>query len=54
LALAGRLDLGQQIGQRKAQPGDDHGPGLDAAQAVDALLLREAGREQVFDAEGQG
>ena len=44
------LDLIEQAGEGKANPRDHHRPGLDAAQAVDALLQRPA--EQAVDIEG--
>ena len=38
-------EFGQQIGQLDAAPGNDHRPGLDAAEAVDALFYGKAGKE---------
>ncbi len=40
LGAAGRLGPADQIRQRDAAPGQHHGPGLHAAQPVDALLQR--------------
>jgi len=37
-SLGGGLHLLEQVGQGEPQPGNDHGPGLHAAHAVDALL----------------
>ena len=36
--IRGGLEPLQHVGQRDTHPGDDHGPGFDAAQPVDALL----------------
>eukprot|EP01136_Pigoraptor_vietnamica_P026027 Opistho-1_new@80615 len=48
--LAGGLDAFDEFGQGVADPGDHHGPALDAAQAVDALL-QGAELEQAVDVE---
>ena len=42
-----RLDALQEVGEREADPGDDHRPGLDAAHPIDALLEREPAAELV-------
>ncbi|MCY1441543.1 hypothetical protein D9M71_578610 [compost metagenome] len=47
LRISGRLHPLEQIRQRKAQPGYDHGPGLDAAQPVNALF-QPMGFDQVL------
>ncbi|EAU65733.1 conserved hypothetical protein [Stigmatella aurantiaca DW4/3-1] len=47
LRTARGLHALDQLPQRDAQPGDDHGPGLHAAHPVDALLRREPGEELV-------
>ena len=39
-ALRGGLEALQQVAEREPHPGNDHRPGLDAAQAVNALLER--------------
>src|SRR5262245_64110662 len=40
MSLGRRLDLLDQIRQRKPDPRNHHRPGLDAAMAIDALLER--------------
>ena len=40
LGVVGRLDLLDQRAERKADPGNDHRPGFDAAQTIDALFER--------------
>ena len=42
-----------ELGERVADPGNDHAPGLDAAMAIDAVFER-AQLEQRFDVEGLG
>ena len=42
-----------ELGERVAVPGDDHGPGLDAAEVIDAGLDGAIGHE-VVDADGLG
>ncbi len=51
--LRRRLDTPDQVCEREAVPGDDHGPRLDAAHPIDALLEREPA-EQVVDADRLG
>src|SRR2546425_9671 len=48
LRLRRRLDPLEQRREREADPGDDHGPSLDAAERVDALLDGEE-PEQLVD-----
>ena len=50
IGLRGGLESGEQVTQREPDPGHDHRPGLDAAQAVDPLLLRES-LQDVLDAD---
>ena len=42
VGLGGGLETGEQVTQREPDPGHDHRPCLDAAQAVDPLLLRKS------------
>jgi len=49
LRAALRLDRLQQLAQREAEPGDDHRPGLDATEAVDAFLRGELA-DEILDA----
>ena len=43
-----RLGTLDHVGERKADPGDDHRPALDAAMAINALLERE-GLDKIFE-----
>ena len=53
LRLRCGLEALHEIGQREAHPRNDHGPRLDAAHAVDALLEREP-LHDVFHVVGAG
>ena len=48
-----RLAEVDELGERVAVPGDDHGPGFDAAEVIDAGLDGSVGHE-VVDADGLG
>ncbi len=48
-----RLAKVDELGERVAVPGDDHGPSLDAAEVVDAGLDGAVG-EEIIDADGLG